>query len=210
MEIHGIPCTLREPRSRQAAARVLRKIKNCFPRDFARLFARVRLIRPLPKKKFTNCEGKMLALTPSHDGQRRLVPLDGSYACEWDDIAEAIVEIKESRRMSDTYLIHLVAHELGHACTRGIDIERRNAPDMEWGSEAAADWYVWKWGLGVPQHTAIGHHGGQPGHTIEVGSVGTFNVSRNYVYKRIGDSSLTVADILGEQDQPFDPCRESP
>lgn len=41
-----------------------------------------------------------------------------------------------------------IAHELGHACTRTADIERRRAPTDEWGSESAADWYAYRWGFG--------------------------------------------------------------
>jgi hypothetical protein len=65
----------------------------------------------------------------------------------WEEWIDGIVELPEVGQVSESYLKALAAEELGHACTRLVDIERRHAPYDEWGSEAAADWYAYRWGF---------------------------------------------------------------
>src|SRR5437867_2634103 len=64
----GIPCRLRDPRSRRVVASVLRQIRERFPKDFTRLLSRVRMIDRLSKREFAQgTRGEWLGRTFSQD-----------------------------------------------------------------------------------------------------------------------------------------------
>src|ERR1017187_8213214 len=171
--ILGIPCTLRNARSRRIVARVLRQINERFPEDFARVLFRSRLIGPLPR-----CDQEVIG--------------------KWHESGE--VRLWEKAPMTDADMFAVVAaHEFGHACTRQGDLTRRREPVDELAPEATANWYVYRWGFGrlsrrlhkkIVKDTCshVSHAGLFPGETLEVPGAGIFKVSRNFVYKRIGDA----------------------
>jgi hypothetical protein len=107
------------------------------------------------------------------------------------------------------HLAGLAAHEFGHACTRQIDIERTNAPDEEWASEAAADWYAAKWGFGKERGSyrrwdVFGHHGAKPRGKIKDEHGQWWKMSRQFRYKRIGRRRQTADEIQkGDIDHVF-------
>jgi hypothetical protein len=108
-----------------------------------------------------------------------------------DECLCGIIELPEATCVTDDDLAAFAAHEFGHACTRLSDIAARHAPDGEFGTEAAADWYAYKWGFGrliarTRKARAFGHHGPGPGQIIHTDySEESFRLSRNFVYQRV-------------------------
>jgi hypothetical protein len=78
-----------------------------------------------------------------------------------------------------------VAHELGHVAATDHDQASRHAPDDEWASELAADWYAYRWGFGRdiardrPTRRFV-HHAVGPGQVIGVGDR-WYRVSQRFV-----------------------------
>ena len=186
--IRGIRCTHKVPASRRIVADVLRQIKRVRPEDFKRLREVVALIRPVPRaKRADGTLGEWLGKTFEafyQDAEFLTLPVE--IRLRWDDWATGTVELLEATQAGAHDLSAIAAHEFGHACTRQEDIERRNAPSDEWASEAAADWYAYRWGFGRRirrdrKLTDWVHHGVSPGGKI--GDFGkTYKVSRNFVY----------------------------
>jgi hypothetical protein len=190
----GIPCRLRQPRSRRIVAGVLQQIKTRFPRDFARLKTRIEMIRPLPKARWA-------------DGTMR----------EWlDKRGERVLEIREVIE-EDVFSANM-AHELGHACTQKRDLKRRNISEVkEWESEAAADWYAYRWGIGklirsAMKNRKLGHHGPWPGMpepvviTDKNGQQQSYRLSRNFVYHRVeqrADGEVVLPDPIRVWGKPL-------
>jgi hypothetical protein len=167
--VRGIPCRLKGPASRKVVADVLRQIDRGCPGDFERLRKLVKLIRPLSRATVTGgCTGLW-------SGTKGTI-----------ELPEVSVEVDSGR------LAALAAHEFGHACTREEDINRRNAPEDHWASESAANWYAYRWGFGqlvraLP--TCFDLHGLRPGESIEIEGVGSWRMSRNFVYHPIDSAT---------------------
>jgi len=173
--VEGIRCKLRKAGARKAVGKVLRQIKQQFPKDYERLKSRVREIRPLTKR---NTE-------------------DGTLG-EWKKLSETkdprtwgredgVLYLKEDE---GDRLIPTTAHELGHTCTQLTDLLRRGeVPFEEWASELTADWYAYKWGFGRQIAKARktrnwNHHGPPPGGGFTLTMDGRdykFRVSRRFV-----------------------------
>jgi hypothetical protein len=189
----GLPSRLRQLASRQVIARVLRQIKRRFPNHFARLSNRVVMIRPLSKAEFAKrTVGEWHGRT-GWAAYREIDPvtIPGAVRDRMDEVVCGIVELPEVGWVTEEVLAASAAHEFGHACTRQTDIERRRAPEDEWGSEAAADWYAYKWGFGsliarARKTRDFGHHGPGPGEVAHLEYTGrSYRLSRNFVYHLI-------------------------
>jgi hypothetical protein len=183
----GIPCRLRNAISRRTVAKVLRQIKQRFPKDFARLSSRVQMIRPLPKQKMTDgTVGEWVGRTFGQArGSDNVFDQPANIRLQWDECESGIVELLETGQTEDEFMANAV-HEFGHACSMTKDIERRRAPSDEWGSEAAADWYGYKWGFGkllaaVRKKRRLAHHGPGPGQRVETDGC-AYKLSRNFIY----------------------------
>ena len=129
--IYGIPSSLKSRRLRGAIRLVLARIRRRAPEDFERIWARVREFTVLPEP----LEAQGFA--------GRWIP-DGS----WGELFTARGLIALTDRPGNPMAI--VAHELGHACTRKEDAERRavTLPGSRWAIEMCADYYAYKWGFG--------------------------------------------------------------
>jgi hypothetical protein len=83
--------------------------------------------------------------------------------------------------------VAVVAHALGHVCTRKNDFFERDGLDAEWASEVCADFYAYRWGFGrnIGQHRrsrSFGHHGPGPGQEFTAeheGIVRRYRVTRD-------------------------------
>jgi hypothetical protein len=186
--IRGIHCTLKVPASRRIVADVLRQIERVSPKDFKRLREVVALIRPLPRAKLADGTiGEWLGKTfEEANAGADFFSFPAEIRLRWDEWATGTVELVEATQTDAHGLAALAAHEFGHACTRQDDLRRRNAPSDEWASEAAADWYAYRWGFGelirrARKLTNWGHHGAEPRRTIWLGDE-AYRVSRNFVY----------------------------
>jgi hypothetical protein len=146
----------------------------------------VREIRRLPKSK-------------SRDGTagecRRDEPLDPDSPCK------LFLPDGVTKELDSSDLLALVAHECGHAATRQEDLDRRRAPEDEWSSEAAAAWYVYRWGFGAARRRYLRrhpedrmHHGPDRGGWVEIYGR-RYSVSRRFVYSDVGPASA-------DQDRP--------
>lgn len=179
--VEGIRCSLRTSEARNGTRMVLQQIRSRFPKDYERLKARVREICPLPTEE---TEDGTLGEWKEIPGLE--VPEDRST---WGRV-EGVLYVKDGK---GDHLIPTIAHELGHACTRWRDLERRGAvPFDEWRSEMTADWYAYKWGFGkqtakARKSRAWRHHGPPPGSEVYLpdleGREITYRVSRNFVVR---------------------------
>src|ERR1043165_3537291 len=132
--VHGIPCRLRNQRSRRVVARVLRQIKEKFPKDFARLKSLVYAVIPVPDHDSPDTMGRWLPVAITTPGQSPVLidySINGVVG-DWDEISSGFVQIREDNCVSDSSLTAIVAHELGHACSTSADIKRRQAPIDVW------------------------------------------------------------------------------
>src|SRR5689334_2562443 len=123
---HEIPCAIATPRICRAIDLVLRRIADRAPADLERLRTRVSRFIDVPISEDTQGDEVAGAFT-NHDFY------DFDTPCE--------VYIAKGRR---NYL-PVVAHELGHACTREDNFFERDGFDGEWASEMAADFYAYLW-----------------------------------------------------------------
>jgi hypothetical protein len=151
----GIPCVIVGSTSTcRAIAIVLRQIKRRAPRDFQRVLSLVNAFEPLPAAESEEVSGRW----------------GSSRSDLYDFEAKGAIQIRPG--VPDA--IPLVAHELGHACTREADFERLDGFDSEWASEMCADRYAYKWGFGrvIARHRPnrdLGHHGPGPRSVFTVG-----------------------------------------
>ena len=176
--ILGIPCSLKTPDGRRAVRIALQRIRERFPHDFARLKERIRDIKPISRRQ---------AADDTVGEWKRLRPHADPFRPGANDGVLWLLEQHDN-------LIASVAHELGHACTRYEDLERRGACSDEWRSELAADWYAYRWGFGREiardrKSRVWLHHGPAPGteDTVESddGQENTYFVTRNFVVQWI-------------------------
>jgi hypothetical protein len=184
----GIPCRLRNAISRRTVAKVLRQIKRRCPKDFARLKSRVRMIRPLRQKIADGTCGEWIGRTFEQAYGGNPFDFSDNIRLQWVECESGVLELLESGQ-TEAQIMATAAHELGHACSMNEDIERRRAPDDEWGSEAAAEWYGYKWGFGRLLAAArktyrLSHHGPGPRQTVETDGR-AFKLSRNFVYHTV-------------------------
>jgi hypothetical protein len=149
--IYGIPCSLGSQELRRTICSVLQQIRQRSPRDFARIRTLVREFAALPES-----EGGTL-------GQ-------WNRDTRFDLDSPGVVELS-----ADTaHLVALIAHELGHVCTREEDfLARDNGVHGEWSSEMCADYYAYRWGFGreIARHRKSrdwSHHGPAPGATFTI------------------------------------------
>jgi hypothetical protein len=131
--IYGIPCSLKSDELRQAIRIVLRQIRQRAPEDFRRIQVRVRRFAPWSYKE--KSEGNLR-------GSFRQAPYDFE--------TPGVVNFPEGTPLA----ISIIAHELGHACTREKDwLERRDALGawdefIDGAGELCANYYAYKWGFG--------------------------------------------------------------
>jgi hypothetical protein len=194
--IYGISCTLRGDGAVRVVKQVLRQIRDRYPNDFVRLSARVLRIEPLTRRDrgesaSEGVVGRWCGRTFEEVYRDTdFVSLPEDIRMKFDEWHSGIVKLAEDQARDK--FMGIVAHEFGHACTRFVDIVRRCAPEDEWASEAAADWYAYKWGFGryiaICRRTrAWLHHGPAPGSWIEIqhaaGQWVRHTLSRKFVFK---------------------------
>ena len=126
--IHGRRCYLKNHAVISATLYVLDRIKNKFPRDYARLMQRMVAIDALPKPKQTDRWVDCGEWMPLHDG-------DG-------EVEHGVVLLQEDPKLADH---GVVAHEFGHAIADDEDRERCHTGFDEWTSELIADFYAYRW-----------------------------------------------------------------
>ena len=176
----GIPCAVDNPDICAAIDTVLDSIRERAPRDLERVRARVVGFEALTPQEcgYGTCGWfKHLPL--------RLIkhPVFGDVL-EDDDQCQGIIALAP-----DADVVAVAAHELGHAATTEDDMIRRQAPDEEWASELAADYYAYKWGFGRAiakqrPRRYIGHHAAGPGQRIGMTSAQGehwWRISRRFV-----------------------------
>ncbi|MGH7278764.1 MAG: hypothetical protein ACREJG_08755 [Candidatus Rokuibacteriota bacterium] len=152
VNIGGIPCAVQSPDVRRAIRGVLEQIRKRAPDDFTRLRRRVLRFAPPTAR---SARGVQSVWRPSRARRRKTDP----DPC-------GVVEIVEHCPAP----VAIVAHELGHACTRRDDFARREASasgDGALASELCADYYAYKWGFGRDLAKArrdghLAHHGPPP------------------------------------------------
>jgi hypothetical protein len=185
--ILGIPVTVKSKKLRAAIRRVLSQIQHRRPQDFVRLKSQVLAIIPLPDAEAedgTQGEWKTVRINYA-DYPGGMVPFEVAMSppgriAIWEGL-------KEDKHVC------ILAHEFGHACSTSDDRERRNAPEDEWSSELAADWYAYRWGFGrdIARHRKdrrFAHHAVGPGQTIEEhvnGAWHRYRVTRNHCMRLI-------------------------
>lgn len=172
-KIKGIICTLKSPVAVRLVEKFLNEIAKNYPKDFQKIRSKTTHIVRVPKKDMKN---RILGQVVRNDGVR-----------EWAEFAKVSVRIDESIKDKE-HLLVVVAHEFGHVCTTEFDMLRRCAPVEEFASEAAADWYAYKWGYGkisrkinVKHERDLLHNGCLPGGTCEENSI-EYRLTRNFVY----------------------------
>jgi len=155
---------------------VVRAVRR-FPRDYARVVARVARFRLLTRaERADGTVGWFKALPPR---MLLLHPMLSVRVPEDDENRRGVIALAP-----DTSRGH-VAHEFGHAVASYEDQARRQAPDDEWASELTADWYAYKWGFGRDvardrPTRRFGHHCVGPGQKISLGER-WWRVSRRFV-----------------------------
>jgi hypothetical protein len=196
--VFGIPCRLRTSAARAALRQVLAQIGDRFPRDFARLQALVREVRPLPQRDH---EDGTLGWWKAE------APLDpftseGLYrqlSCEGRDRGTLFIW----ERQDTPKLTANIAHELGHAVTGDDDLRRRGEVHSdEWASELTADWYAYKRGFGrliarYRKQRDWGHHSPGPGKGFSRAVDGVqyfYRISRNFRVRLVSHRKLTSAE----------------
>ena len=143
MMIHGIPSSIESPELQNVIDMVLSQIRQRAPEDFRRIRRRMRQFAPLPFE--VPLDGCCTLLDLSID-VRTLAVMDL-------DLVPCVVELRESA----SHKIALVAHELGHVCTRYEDSNIRGEMPACEVPDDIADWYAKKWGFG--RYIALSHGG---------------------------------------------------
>ena len=168
------PCSIAAPELCEKIEDVLRAVR-LFPRDYVRLVARVVRFGTLTRAERTDGTQGWWKRLPA---RKVLHPVYGEV-WEDDDQRSGVITLAPDVDRGT------VAHELGHAAATEDDLARRHAPDDEWASELAADYYAYKWGFGRDvashRHTRrFAHHCAGPGQLISLGDQ-WFRVSRRFV-----------------------------
>ena len=170
---HGIPCDITTKPICQAIEAVLMRVEGRAPADLKRIRTRVR--------RFTS----VLASDDPQDSELQPSGAFVSRGSDFDDFdAPGEVYIAPEKRTSH---LAIVAHELGHVCTREDDFWHRDGFDSEWTSEMCADFYAYRWGFGrnIGQQRRsrwVGHHGPGPAQeftTQQDGVVRRYRVTRD-------------------------------
>lgn len=156
---------------RQSIQIILDEIRESFPCDFQRIHQRVEGFEPL-RRTADGTEGEWVA---SKGG-----------AIMYDFESSGVIRLLEKLDSP----VAVIAHELGHVCTREEDFTRRDGFDSAWASELCADYYAYKWGFGraIARHRPfrdLSHHGPAPNQvfTIEdshAGRVHRYRVTRHF------------------------------
>jgi hypothetical protein len=159
--IDGIVCVVQSPDVRRAIRTVLEQIKKRYPEDFARIRGRVRRIAPLAGVRAGRAQSAWHESARSRTRSRT----DGS--------SPGVLKVAEDC----TAAVAVIAHELGHVCTRQEDFERREASasgDSALAKELCADRYAYRWGFGRDVSKArrdghMAHHGPPPSSEFALG-----------------------------------------
>jgi hypothetical protein len=179
--VRGVPCDLQNDEARLILGEVLDRIQAAQPDDFDRIRRVVREVRPLTDKhKEDGTMGEWFEDKESDDVSA------WGYGCGLETPGVLCVDEELPR----TEFIAVLAHELGHACVVGDDLENRgDCPEDEWCEEATASWYpVKRWGfraeLESTRSTWDTMHGGPwPGETATVGGT-TYLVDEDFRFTR--------------------------
>ncbi len=188
--IHGIPVEIGSRPLRRNIRRVLDQIKVRCPKDFERIQRLVKRFRWLSEREDDGkTSGEWCSIpTPPED----LLYTDRAAYAAWFDNPPGDVGL--AKRLAEDRHVATIAHELGHACTRVEDLDRRGEhPSDEWTSELCADWYAYKWGFGrqIAQSRKsrnLMRHPGAPGSTVDryINDYRySYKLSRNFVLKLV-------------------------
>ena len=183
--IEGIPCSLRNLAVRRFVKGTLRRIRSQYPNDLKRLRSIVRCIAPLDVQdageRARGCVGRWERDDPIIEESPGVVRVVKDIPNAWSSLT-----------LDD--MPGVLAHELGHAATREIDLTRRGVNPLggDLTSELAADWYAYRWGFGreIARHRGKRdrtHSGPAPGSTFgvqEAGIVHTYEITRSFVIRR--------------------------
>ena len=167
--IKGIDCSkIKHGNIIKVIRNFMNNISTNYPRDYSKILQRVKFIKPVPKKDL-----KSGAI--------------GEWV-KWKNTVNVSTKEKDLEMV-----LFLISHEFGHVCTTKNDLSRRGGPLEEWAHEAAADWYVCKWGYRYlykkfRKDLKMGHHGAMAGETITIG-IGSgsqeYYLTKNFVYKTV-------------------------
>lgn len=210
MELHthfDIPCSIESKPLCETVAMVLRQIRQRAPDDFMHLQNLVSGFAPLRNSQLERVRARF-------EGHGKCPELDFSAPGE--------VRIREG--IADA--VAVVAHELGHACTREDDFEDRlNNPLGEaCALELCANYYAFKWGFEEQITRAdrdVLHQGPLPGGELtegpdpKSGVVNRYRVTRDFIFEFVqaetasGDCIETAAERDQRLRQEFqEQCRK--
>ena len=189
----GIPCRLTVPAARRVLREVLEQIRDRRPSDWERILRVVTEIAPLQPDQTT--DGTCGEWVPYQVVARMDDPSTWDYGTPDEIYAErpGVLSVDQDLEVAD--LRGVFAHELGHACTVGADIAARGeVDDPEWLSEAAADWYAYRWGFGraiarIRRWRNERRHGPPPGKQAPIdtgdGRAEVWRLTRNFRFRQV-------------------------
>lgn len=183
---HGISCTVNRPHLCAAIEAVLARIYSQFPQDLSLIRERVQRFALVPHWARQDSLGRWVRSRRDPVGNA-INPMIFATA--------GIVDLHEECSAEEAPF--LAAHELGHACTRSDDFERRlrvpGPEDWEWTAELCAQYYAYKWGFEaladsstrelIPSHYYISKPEGD-------GSVWVFWVTRRFFRHYVARGSV--------------------
>jgi hypothetical protein len=114
-EIHGIPYSIKEPETIKALKAVLNKIYKDSPTDFKVIKKKILDIKPLSKKAFNKGIGGGWFIATSKD--------EMDYVDRFK--SKGILYLPDGFECNFPKLKAIIAHELGHVCTRLGDFKSR-------------------------------------------------------------------------------------
>jgi len=153
MNIHNIPCEIRSERIRRFVSLLLDQIREQSPQEYKRLQKRVSRI---VQHDFEDDHKNGSWVWDDEAGPRFEVPGFVRLSSRLDDLNE----------FSDSDVISVIAHELGHAATTEAEFKDRlpNVLDgkhsflCEWTSEGCAFWHAYMWGFKNETETYYRRH----------------------------------------------------
>jgi hypothetical protein len=154
MRIYGIICSVKSPRLRRSIHTVLRRIRRRAPDDFKRIRQRVREFAPSSVPYSVEVGGLPYLKEVLHGEVKPHFMASAGFIFPLLD-SPCVIELAESTTQPTT----TVAHELGHVCTRSLDLtilcllwtrfNRQGRLIIGYNvSELCADLYAYKWGFG--------------------------------------------------------------
>lgn len=185
-DILGFRCSIDDAKVRKAIRSVLERVRKKSPEDFKRLRRRGLSFSWLPKEETRNgTKGHFYTEKPN------ISP------CEVEKNPDIIDEpnwpggVKISRELTDSSVIAIIAHELGHAATISRDFHKRRRvfPSLYLADEACANKYAFKWGFSkqlrkerkrlgsAAQHLVL------PGQSVQFGE-DVYKMTRNFYLRK--------------------------